>query len=280
MIVVRTSRELHDVLEEPRQQRIVGFVPTMGALHAGHVALVEAARTECGHVVASIFVNPTQFSDPVDLAAYPRPEVDDISKASEAGVDTLFLPTVDQVFPEGHATRLVVDGAARGFEGEYRPGHFNGVALVCLKLFLMIRPGRVYLGQKDAQQVAVLQQMVRDLNVPVTIRVVPTVRDPDGLALSSRNIHLSATDRARALVLPRALTAGLAAHRRGSDPGAAAWAVLKDEPGVEVEYADVAVFDAGPTLVIAARLGGTRLIDNVPLDRPELAGLRTTIPHP
>ena len=273
MILARTRSELEASLEEPRRRTVLGFVPTMGALHAGHVALIDAARAECGHVVASVFVNPTQFNDPADLAAYPRPEADDIETASDAGVDTLFLPPVSEVFPEGHATRVVVDGAAHGFEGERRPGHFDGVALVCLKLFLVTRPARVYLGQKDAQQVAVLQQMVRDLNVPVTIAVVPTVRDRDGLALSSRNARLSAADRTRALALPRALDAALAAYGRGADPRAAALAVLAGEPGVEVEYAGVADFAAGRTLVIAARVGTTRLIDNVPLDRPELAGL-------
>jgi pantoate--beta-alanine ligase len=242
----------------------------MGALHAGHVALCTAARAACGHVVASVFVNPVQFNDPADFAVYPRQEAADARLAEAAGVDTLFVPDVAEVFPDGHATRLAVEGAALGFEGAHRPGHFDGVALVCLKLFQMAMPTDVFFGQKDAQQVAVVMQMVRDLDVPVAIRVVPTVRDRDGLALSSRNVRLSAGERQRALALPRALRAGLDAHRRGADPRAAARAELA---GLDVDYVDVAPFAAGPTLVLAARVGQTRLIDNVPLERPELGGL-------
>jgi len=280
MTVVRTLADLRAALAEPRRRTEIGFVPTMGALHQGHTTLVAAARAECGHTVASIFVNPTQFNDPADLAAYPRQAADDERLAAAAGVDTLFLPDVAEVFPADHATRLVVGGAARGLEGDYRPGHFDGVALVCLKLFLMTQPARVYFGQKDAQQVAVIQQMVRDLDVPVVLRVVPTVRDPDGLALSSRNVQLSREARACALALPRALRAGLEAHRRGADPRPPALAALNVSSSVDVEYVEVAPFEAGPTLVIAARVGTTRLIDNVPLDRPELAGLRPAVPCP
>jgi pantoate--beta-alanine ligase len=273
MMTVRTIADLRAALDEPRRRTAIGFVPTMGALHAGHAALVTAARAECGHVVASIFVNPAQFNDPADLAAYPRQESEDARIAVEAGVDTLFVPDASQVFPAGHATRVVVGGVAHGFEGDQRPGHFDGVALVCLKLFGMTQPERVYFGQKDAQQVAVVRQMVRDLDVPVVIRVVPTVRDEDGLALSSRNVRLSPDERARALALPGALRAGLDAHRQGTDPRTPARAALAQAAGLEVEYVEVAPFEAGPTLVIAARVGAIRLIDNVPLDRPELAGL-------
>jgi pantoate--beta-alanine ligase len=188
-------------------------------------------------------------------------------------VDTLFVPDATEVFPPGHATRIVVRGAAIGFEGAHRPGHSDGVALVCLKLFGMTQADRVYLGQKDAQQVAVLRQLVRDLNVPVAIEVVPTVRDADGLALSSRNARLSPGERACAIALPRALGAALEAHRHGDDPRVAARGVLAAEAGVAIDYVEVVAFDTGPTLVVAARVGETRLIDNVPLDRPELAGL-------
>jgi pantoate--beta-alanine ligase len=276
MILVRTVADLRAALAGPRQRTRVGFVATMGALHAGHAALVATARAECGHVAASIFVNPTQFNDPADLTAYPRQEARDARLAEAAGVATLFVPDVAAVFPAGHATRLVVGGAAQGLEGDHRPGHFDGVALVCLKLFGMTQPERVYFGQKDAQQVAVVRQMVRDLDVPVEIRVVPTVRDEDGLALSSRNARLSPDERARALALPRALRAGLAAHRQGADPRPPARAVLGSETGVAIEYVDVALFEGEPTLVLAARVGATRLIDNVPLGQPELAGLAGT----
>jgi pantoate--beta-alanine ligase len=266
---VRTVSDLHAALAAARRSS-VGFVPTMGALHAGHVALCRAARTECDHVVMSVFVNPKQFNDPADLAAYPRREAEDARVAQQAGVDTLFAPEVDEVFPPGHATGLAVQGAAAGLEGAQRPGHFDGVALVCLKLFLMVGPSHVYFGQKDAQQVAVVSQVVRDLNVPVTLRVVPTVRETDGLALSSRNARLSADERRRALAIPRALAAGLEAHRRGEDPRPPARAALD---GLEVEYVEVADWTAGPTLAVAVRVGATRLIDNVPLDQPALAGL-------
>jgi pantoate--beta-alanine ligase len=244
----------------------------MGALHDGHAALMRQARRECGTVAASIFVNPAQFNDPADLAAYPRTEARDASLAADAGVDVLFVPAVAEVYPAGHATTVHVAGAALGFEGQQRPGHFDGVALVCLTLFSMVQPDRVYLGQKDAQQVAVLQQLVRDLRLSLDIVVAPTVRDPDGLAMSSRNVRLSPGERQRALAIPKALEQAVRANVRGEDPVAAARAELG---GLDVEYADIASFAAGPTLVIAARVGATRLIDNVPLEQPELAG----IPH-
>jgi pantoate--beta-alanine ligase len=220
--------------------------------------------------VASIFVNPGQFNDPADLAAYPRQEARDVEIARAAGVDAIFAPTVDEMYAPEEATTLTVQGAALGFEGDFRPGHFNSVATVCLKLFDIIQPDIAFFGQKDAQQVAVIRQIVRDLHLNLKISVVPTVREADRLALSSRNVRLSAADRLRALAIPRALTAGITAHIAGADPAAAA----RDElEGLEVDYADVAVFDGEPTLVIAARAGKTRLIDNVPLNHPERAGL-------
>ncbi len=178
-------------------------------------------------------------------------------------VDVLFAPAADEIYPPGFATWVDVEGAAIGLEGEHRPGHFRGVATVCLKLFAIVAPQVVFLGQKDAQQVAVLQQLVRDLNVPTAVRVVPTVRDADGLALSSRNARLSSEERARALAIPRALDAGLEAHRLGADPVAAAREALG---GLDAEYVAVADFSGRPTLAIAARIGRTRLIDNAPLD--------------
>jgi len=270
MTILRTIDALRQARAAVGAASRVGFVPTMGALHAGHRALMVTARAECDTTVASIFVNPAQFDDPRDLSAYPRTENDDAALSAKAGIDWLFVPVAEEIYPDGHATAIAVSGVAREFEGTRRPGHFNGVALVCLKLFHLVDPQVVYLGQKDAQQVAVLRQVVRDLNLPVAIRVVPTVRDPDGLALSSRNRRLSAADRARAAAIPRALRAGLAAWRAGQPPAPAAQAALAD---LDVDYAEVASFDHEPTLVVAARVGSTRLIDNVPLNRPELAGL-------
>ena len=268
MTIVRSVSEVRAALATPGDRR--GFVPTMGALHDGHRRLFDAARAECAVVVASIFVNPTQFNDASDLAAYPRQEAEDAAMAHAAGVDLLFVPSAQEMYSADFATTIVVAGPAVGLEATHRPGHFSGVAGVCLKLFNIVRPDVVYLGQKDAQQVAVLTQLVHDVNLDLQVRVVATVRAADGLALSSRNARLSAEDRRRALAIPAALRAGAAAHRRGEDPVAAARAELG---GLEVEYAEIAWFGRGPTLVVAARAGTTRLIDNVPLDYPEEAGL-------
>lgn len=271
MQTLRTVQDIRRALDASRRGRqgaeqglaLVGLVPTMGALHDGHVALIRAARAECQIVVASLFVNPPQFNDPRDLAAYPRDEQRDARMANGAGVDYLFAPTNEEMYPPGYATWIDMGGPARGLEGDFRPGHFRGVATVCLKLFTIVRPHRAYFGQKDAQQVAVVKRMARDLNLDVEIRVVPTVREADGLVLSSRNVHLSPAERERALAIVRALDAGLRAHRAGRDPVAAARAALTD---VEVEYVAVAEFEGQPTLAIAARIGRTRLIDNIPLD--------------
>ena len=262
MIIVRTIAELRRRLATAPAGSTIGLVPTMGAFHAGHVALFRTARRECGSVVASLFVNPTQFGDPTDLAAYPRDEARDARIAADEDIDMLFAPPVEEIFPDGYGTWITVDGAGEGFEADFRPGHFRGVATVCAKLFTIVAPQVAYFGQKDAQQVAVVTQMARDLNLPIAIRVVPTVRDADGLALSSRNVHLSPEDRQRALAIPQALTAGLAAARSGQDPVAAARAVLV---GLEPDYVAVADFDGHPTLAIAAKVGRVRLIDNVQL---------------
>ena len=271
MRIVRTIADLRRTLAPLRLQTLIGFVPTMGAWHSGHVALIHAARRRGCLVVASIFVNPAQFNDSADLAGYPRDEARDADMAVAEGVDVLFVPTVDEIYPTGFASWVDVHGAARGFEGDLRPGHFRGVATVCLKLFHLVDPDIAFFGQKDAQQVAVIRQTIRDLRLDLEIHVVPTVREADGLAMSSRNVRLTPADRLRALAIPRALAEGLSAHRAGQDPAAAARATLD---GLQVDYADVASFDGQPTLVIAARAGSTRLIDNVPLDHPELAGLR------
>src|SRR2546427_2996416 len=183
----------------------VGLVPTMGAFHEGHLALFRAARAENDLPVASLFVNPAQFGANEDLATSPRNEERDARVAEEAGVDVFFAPEVNELYPPGFQTWVEVEELGSRLEGEHRPGHFRGVATICLKLFNIARPDRAYFGQKDAQQVAVLKRMVRDLNLEVEIRVVPTVRDADGLALSSRNSYLSPAERERALSLPRAL---------------------------------------------------------------------------
>ena len=265
MKTLRTVAEIRHALHPLRQSSRIALVPTMGALHDGHVELFRAARQAADVVVASIFVNPSQFGDPRDLAEYPRNEAKDEGIASEAGVDFVFAPAVDELYPPGYATWVHVEGAALGLEGEHRPGHFRGVATVCLKLFAVVMPDVAFFGQKDAQQVAVVKQVVRDLNVAVDIHVVPIVRDADALALSSRNSRLSAEERTRALAIPRALDAGVAAHRSHLDPVAAARAVLAAAGGIAVDYVAVADFDGQPTLAIAARVGRTRLIDNVPL---------------
>jgi len=264
MNTLRSITEVRRALEPFRIGSTIGLVPTMGAFHAGHVALFRAARRESGCVVSSLFVNPAQFGDPADLATYPRDEARDTQIAREAGVDYLFLPSAGEMYPPGYATWVEMDGAARGLEGDFRPGHFRGVATICLKLFAIVRPHLAFFGQKDAQQVAAIKQLVRDLDLELEIRVVPTVRDVDGLAMSSRNVRLTRRERERALAIPRALDAGLAAHSAGADPVAAARSMLT---GIETEYVTVADFDGHPTLAIAARIGTTRLIDNVPLDQ-------------
>jgi pantoate--beta-alanine ligase len=251
---VNVARTIAEVRAHPRQG-VVGLVPTMGALHGGHEALFAAARAECDTVIASLFVNPAQFQEAGDLAAYPRGERDDLAVAAEAGVDLLFAPDVAEMYPPGFQTWVEVEQVARGLEGEFRPGHFRGVATICLKLFVVVRPDLAYFGRKDAQQVAVVKQLVRDLALPLRIRAVETVRDADGLALSSRNARLSADERVRALAIPHALET--------RDPERAR-AVLA-AAGVEPDYVEVADLD-GPTLAIAARIGETRLIDNVLLE--------------
>jgi pantoate--beta-alanine ligase len=228
----------------------------MGALHAGHEALIAAARAECDHVVVSVFVNTAQFDSAADLAAYPRDEQRDAELAAAAGADVVFAPSAEEMYPPGFQTWVDVEELSRGLEGAYRPGHFRGVATVCLKLFNIVRPRFAYFGQKDAQQVAVIRRLVRDLNLDLTVRSIATVRDEDGLALSSRNARLSAEERARALALPRALAT------RDAD---AARALLE---GLDVDYVEVADFDP-PVLAAAVRVGSTRLIDNVVLTEEE-----------
>jgi pantoate--beta-alanine ligase len=249
---VRTIGELNAALE-PARRANTGLVPTMGAFHEGHLALLQAAREESDLVVVSVFVNPAQFAAGEDFERYPRDEARDAALAEEAGADLLFAPAVEELYPPGFQTWVDVEELGATLEGEHRPGHFRGVATICLKLFNLVRPQRAYFGQKDAQQVAVLKRMVRDLNMDVGIRVLPTVRDSDGLALSSRNAYLTNEERRAALALPRALAT--------RDPERARELLN----GLEVDYLEVADFEPR-VLAAAVRVGKTRLIDNVVLE--------------
>ena len=252
MRIVRTIAELRAALE-PRRRETIALVPTMGAFHEGHLSLLRAARAEADVVVASLFVNPAQFGEGGELNGYPRDEARDAALAEAAGVDLLFAPSVEEMYPPGFQTWIKVEQLGARLEGVHRPGHFRGVATICLKLFNIVVPQVAYFGQKDAQQVAVLRRMIRDLNLQLELRVLPTVRDADGLALSSRNARLSPEERARARSLPRALATKDAERAR---------ALLRD---LDVDYVEVADFEPR-VLAAAVRLGDTRLIDNVILE--------------
>ena len=267
MRIARTVGEVRDDLREPRRRgERIGLVPTMGALHAGHRSLLEAARASCDVVVMSLFVNPSQFDAADDLARYPRDESADAAIAEADGVDLLFAPGAAELYPPGFDTWVDPGMLGEVLEGAARPGHFRGVATICAKLFSIVAPDAAFFGEKDAQQVAVIRQVVRDLDLPLEVVAMPTIRDASGLALSSRNRFLSTDERRIALTLPRALEAGVSASRNGADPVVAARAVLDHESGLSVDYVEVAEFGA-PTLVAAIRVGATRLIDNVRLDR-------------
>ncbi len=266
MRTVETVTEVRAALAPHRSTRSVGLVPTMGAFHEGHLSLLRAARAENDVVVVSVFVNPTQFGPGEDLAVYPRDPERDAALAAEAGVDLLFVPATVEMYPEGFQTWVEVEELARGMEGDARPGHFRGVATVCLKLFNIVRPDRAYFGQKDAQQAALVERLVRDLDLELEIRVLPTVRDVDGLAFSSRNAGLSPEERRAALALPRALRAGEDAYREGAHPDAVARVVLAGELGIEPDYVQVARLNGRLVLAAAVRVGRTRLIDNVVLE--------------
>jgi pantoate--beta-alanine ligase len=259
--------------------RTVGFVPTMGALHDGHRSLVRAARQRCDIVVVSIFVNPTQFGPNEDFSRYPRTLKQDCDMLEAEGVDIVFTPTAEAMYPPGAATFVEVEGVGDRLDGASRPGHFRGVATVVAKLFHIVQPDFAFFGQKDAAQVAVLRKMVRDLDFPLETVVCPTVREPDGLALSSRNRYLSPEERRQALSLSRALQAAQTLANQGEVAAATASALLEamrstlqGEPTVRVDY--IAVVDPdtllpvenvteGALLAIAAHVGSTRLIDNV-----------------
>ncbi|MGA2928209.1 MAG: pantoate--beta-alanine ligase [Solirubrobacteraceae bacterium] len=276
MRTLRTVAQVRAALAPARRAgRSIGLVPTMGALHEGHLSLMRRARAECDEVVASLFVNPTQFNDRGDLDAYPRDEGRDSLLAAHAGVDYLFAPAPAEIYPAGFATTVSVAGITEALEGAHRGrGHFDGVTTVVTKLLNIVGPTTAYFGQKDAQQAAVIKQLVRDLEIPVAIEVCATVREPDGLALSSRNVRLTADERARAGALNRALSAIGQAVADGERDPAAARAAGFDELAraqIEPEYLElvsaetftrVRVVDGSVLAVVAAHVGATRLIDN------------------
>jgi pantoate--beta-alanine ligase len=284
--VVRGVEELRAALAPARREgRTIGLVPTMGFLHDGHVSLLRAARAECEVVVMSLFVNPTQFGPNEDLDRYPRDEEHDLRRASEAGVDLVFAPDVAEIYPDGAATAVEVTGnltsVLDGDPARRGASHFRGVTTVVAKLFNIVGPDVAYFGQKDAQQAAVIKRMVRDLDFPVRIEVMPIVREPDGLAMSSRNVYLEAPDRERAVAISRALAAceQQARARDSLEAGLAAARIELAAVGIEPEYLEARDAETlepaeglsgRPILVaVAAQVGGARLIDNVviePLD--------------
>ena len=255
-----------------RAGRSIGLVPTMGAFHDGHLSLMRAAREECDEVVVWLFVNPAQFNEAADLAAYPRDEAADARMAEAEGVDVLFAPPLDEVYPAGFSTTVNVAGLGDRLEGAHRPGHFAGVATVVTKMLNMVAPDVAYFGAKDAQQVALVRRLVADLDIPVRIEALPIVREPDGLAMSSRNAHLGAGDRERAVALIRGLRAAERAAAEGErDVERLRAAVERELADVEPEYlalvdpetlTPVATVDQEALLAVAARVGEVRLIDN------------------
>jgi pantoate--beta-alanine ligase len=276
MRTIDNVSELREALAGPRRAgRTIGLVPTMGAFHDGHLSLMRRARQDCDEVVVTLFVNPAQFNDPRDLDSYPRDAQRDLAFAAGEGVDYLFTPSGEEVYPVGFSTTVSVAGVSESLEGARRGrGHFDGVTTVVTKLFNMVQPHIAYFGQKDAQQAVVIKRLVRDLNMPVRIEVCPIVREPDGLAMSSRNAHLSVEQRERATSLHRALRAIDAAVADGEHDPAAAIAVGRAElrsSGVEPEYlelvdpetlAPVQHIEGDALALLAARIGNTRLIDN------------------
>ncbi len=281
-----TIAELRAELLAPRRAgRRIGLVPTMGAFHDGHLSLMRRAREDCDVVVVSLFVNPSQFNDAGDLDEYPRDPDRDAALAAEIGVDYLFAPALDEMYPPGFATTVSVAGVTDTLEGAYRGrAHFDAVATVVTKLFNIVGPDVAYFGQKDAQQAIVIERFVRDLDIPVAIEVCPTVREADGLAMSSRNVHLAPADRDRAVALHRALGAARDAVSAGErDPGAARDRALAElaHAGIEPEYVELVSADTlapleridGDVLaVLAAPVGGTRLIDNQLIEAPSRNG--------
>jgi pantoate--beta-alanine ligase len=276
MLIARSVDEVRDAVRGERDAgRTVGLVPTMGALHEGHVSLLRRARAETGFVVISVFVNPTQFNDPADLAAYPRDETADAALARDTGVDLFFAPDTLVMYPPGFTTSVTVDGLSAPMEGAARgPGHFRGVATVVAKLFNIVTPDVAYFGQKDAQQALIVRRLARDLDLPLRVEVCPTIREPDGLAMSSRNVRLGPADRLRALALRRGLdaaTSSIAAGERDAAAAARAGREAMRAQNVDPEYFEVVAAEtlepletlAGDVLIaVAARVGPVRLIDN------------------
>ncbi len=277
---MRTFHQIAELRAHIRAARdegaTIGFVPTMGALHEGHISLIRRSVTDCDRTVVSIFVNPTQFGPHEDLERYPRDLGRDSSLCQQEGVDALFVPSVEAMYPAGSDTRVEAPALSSRLEGSIRPGHFRGVATVCAKLFNMVQPHRAYFGQKDYQQLLVIQRMVADLNMPLAIVPCPTVREPDGLAMSSRNAYLDADARLAARVLSRALRETAELYERGERSAdalrTALRAVLDGEPSATTDYAEIAHFrtlepleqiEDGAVALAAVRIAGTRLIDNV-----------------
>lgn len=276
MQIVKELGVLREVLSKLRETKArIGLVPTMGALHAGHMHLVETAMAQCDAVVVSIFVNPTQFGEGEDLDAYPRQEAADAALLETAGVGLVWAPAVDQIYPEGFATNVSVSGVSAGLCGGSRPGHFDGVATVVAKLFNQVRPDSAFFGEKDYQQLAVIRRMARDLDFTHDIVGVPTVRDPDGLALSSRNAYLTPEQRSQATALPDVMRNAAEAIAKGGDIASIlsdAEAQLLGSGFHKVDYLElrdaetldnIAIFDDPARLLVAAHIGSTRLIDNI-----------------
>ena len=277
--ILATATDIRAAVRAAKKQgKTVGFVPTMGALHAGHIALVRAAKARSDFVVVSIFVNPTQFGPNEDLAKYPRTFEADRQKLEAEGVDLLFAPTVEEMYPTGAVTFVTAEGITDRLDGRSRPGHFRGVTTVVAKLFHIVEPDVAFFGQKDAAQASIIRRMVRDLMFPLELVIVPIAREPDGLALSSRNVYLSAEERKQATVLSRALREVQARFEAGERNPAklieAARRVFAGEPSARVDYIEVVNWETlepvataqnGTLVAVAAFVGATRLIDNVVL---------------
>jgi pantoate--beta-alanine ligase len=285
MIVARTVTEVRAEVARARSRgATIGFVPTMGFLHAGHLSLIDTARAEgAGFIVVSIFVNPTQFGPNEDLSRYPRDEERDRASLESRSVDLLFSPDVGQIYPDGFCTTVHIEGVTARLEGQRRPGHFDGVATVVLKLFNIVQPDIAVFGRKDAQQCAVIERMVRDLDVPVRLALSETIREHDGLAMSSRNSYLSPAGRRLAPALRRALRSGEEAIAHGVDQVEPVEKLMQrragETPGLEIDYLEVVdpeTFDRPKDfrrdvlLVGAVRIGGTRLIDNIRISRDRI----------
>jgi len=280
MQIATTVAEIRALVRQARTAgRTVGFVPTMGALHAGHVSLIQAAVARCDFVAVSLFVNPTQFGPSEDFEKYPRPLEQDLAVCREQGVDAVFAPSRNEMYPRENLTWVTVEKISEPLCGRFRPGHFRGVATVCAKLFNIVGPNLAFFGQKDAQQVAVIRRMAADLNLPLEIVVCPTVREPDGLAMSSRNQYLSPQERQEATVIYRALRRAEESIRAGETDVAKIVGqmheVLGQVPALRIEYVSLVEADSleklgqarGRVLVaVAGRLGATRLIDNIVVD--------------